>query len=209
MKILPLGLIRDKESLTELLKEVHNLCMPTHNTSIAISGAGAVAAAAAAAVSGEENPGKILDFAIQGAELGRSFGYDVSGPSVSRRIALGRDLVDRGGETARILDDIYDLIGTGLSSGESVPAALALVYLAKGEPMACAGYCANIGGDTDTLGAMACGICGAVKGTGAFREEDIRLLEEVNGINFTEIGEQLFAQSQLLDNLAGRFNLRL
>lgn len=193
MKILPLGLIREKESLDELLKEVHNLCMPTHNTSLAISGAGAVAAAAAAAVNGEKNLEEILDFAKQGADLGRSFGYDVSGPSVSKRIALGQHLVDRGGDTGRILDDIYDLIGTGLSSGESVPAALALVYLSKGEPAACARFCANIGGDTDTLGAMACGICGAMRGTGAFRKEDIRLLEEVNGLNFTQIGEQLSA----------------
>jgi ADP-ribosylglycohydrolase len=54
---------------------------------------------------------------------------------------------------------------------ESVPAAIALVELAKTQPMKCAMLAANLGGDTDTIGAMATAICGALHGIEAFPEE--------------------------------------
>lgn len=45
MKILPIGLLHEVKDLDDLIEDVRRLCLPTHNTSPAISGACAVAAA--------------------------------------------------------------------------------------------------------------------------------------------------------------------
>lgn len=192
MKILPLGFLGDITRLDLMVDEVCRLCMPTHNTAPAISGASAVAAAGAYAVYGDKDLDQLLDFSKKAAVLGMEKGYDMGTPSIARRIELGRLLVRNGKSEEEILKDIYDIIGTGLPITESVPAALALVYLAKGNPMKCAVYSANIGGDTDTIGAIACGICGAFSGKSAFSEETVHLLEEVNELSFEKLAKTLY-----------------
>jgi len=59
---------------------------------------------------------------------------------------------------------------------ESIPTAFGLVILAGGDPMRGVRHAANIGGDTDTIGAIAGAICGALPGIGAV---DRALLAEV------------------------------
>lgn len=49
-------------------------------------------------------------------------------------------------------------------SRETVPAALAIVRLAGGDPRLAASFGANFGRDTDTIACMAAGICGALSG---------------------------------------------
>jgi ADP-ribosylglycohydrolase len=49
-------------------------------------------------------------------------------------------------------------------SRETVPAALAIVWLAKGDPAQAAVFGANFGRDADTIGCMAAAICGALTG---------------------------------------------
>lgn len=52
-------------------------------------------------------------------------------------------------------------------SRETVPAALAIVRLAKGDPRLAAALGANFGRDADTIACMAAGICGALSGISA------------------------------------------
>jgi ADP-ribosylglycohydrolase len=52
-------------------------------------------------------------------------------------------------------------------SRETVPAALAIVWLAKGDPGQAAVFGANFGRDADTIACMAAGICGALNGVSA------------------------------------------
>ena len=59
------------------------------------------------------------------------------------------------------------MIGCGTSLTESVPTALAIAYFVK-TPIN-AQFCANIGGDTDTIGAMATAISGAKYGYSNFK----------------------------------------
>lgn len=49
-------------------------------------------------------------------------------------------------------------------SRETVPASLAIVLLAKGDPLLAASFGANFGRDADTVACMAAGICGALTG---------------------------------------------
>ena len=72
-----------------------------------------------------------------------------------------------------------------MSTIESVPAAIAMVDLAQGCPNQCAVLCANLGGDTDTIGAMATAICGALKGVNAIKPEWLSTLQQTNPIDMT------------------------
>lgn len=191
MKILPVGFLADYQELDHLVEEVRLLCLPTHNTSAAISGACAIAAAGAYAVAGENNLDQMLEVACKAASLGAEKGYEVIAPSIEKRIRLGKKLVDQSSSDKEAITAIYDIIGGGLPITESVPAALSLVYLSKGDPRRCAIYCANMGGDTDTIGAMACGICGAFSGDDAFLAEEVRLLEQVNELSFRDMADAL------------------
>ncbi len=191
MKILPVGLIADYHDLEVLVEEVRRLCLPTHNTSAAISGACAIAAAGAYAVAGEKDIDQLLKVACRASKLGEAKGYEVIAPSIDKRILLGKQLVDQSVNDIEAIRAIYEVIGCGLPITESVPAALSLVYLAKGNPLCCAKYCANMGGDTDTIGAMACGICGAFSGGEVFLQKEVNLLEEVNGLSFHTLADML------------------
>ena len=61
-------------------------------------------------------------------------------------------------------------------SRETVPAALALVVLARGDLATALSYAANFGRDTDTIGAIVGAICGALQGCSALPKEWLSLL---------------------------------
>ena len=81
-----------------------------------------------------------------------------------------------------MLENIYNIIGAGVIISESVPAALSIAYYAK-NPNKCSILCANLGGDTDTIGAMACAICGAFTGFDKINKEYVADLDKNNDIN--------------------------
>jgi len=72
---------------------------------------------------------------------------------------------------------------------ETVPTVMAVLTLSQLEPRKCAQLCANLSGDTDTIGAIATGISGAVQFT--FQSNEIALLKKVNHIYFDSYAEQL------------------
>jgi ADP-ribosylglycohydrolase len=61
-------------------------------------------------------------------------------------------------------------------SRETVPAAMAIVRLADGDPWQAAVYGANFGRDTDTIASMAGAMCGALSGIHAANEARLMLL---------------------------------
>ena len=67
----------------------------------------------------------------------------------------------------------------------ATPAAIAMVELAGTDPNRCAVLCANLGGDTDTIGAMATAICGALHGVQAI---DPALKAELDAVNRLDFG---------------------
>lgn len=82
------------------------------------------------------------------------------------------------------------VVGAGTST-ESVPCAIALVELAQTGPNRCAVLCANLGGDTDTIGAMATAICGALHGVNAIDPALKAELDAVNQLDFNRYATAL------------------
>ena len=198
MKINPIGLISDYHNLAELSDKVHQICMPTHNTSIAISGACGIAAAISYVSSGEKDFEEMMSFVFEAIKIGMKKGYQVSSPSLIRRINYVLRMIDEQ-EVDCILDYLYNFLGTNVETIDTIPSVFAIVKLAKGNPYQAARFAANLGGDTDTIGAIATSICGGLSPD--FDDEVIDFLEEVNQINFDELTNKIIKYSPFYNKM--------
>lgn len=77
--------------------------------------------------------------------------------------------------------------GTGIETIRTIPAVLTLLELSGPDPYECAVLAASLGGDTDTIGAISCSICGTVHPD--IDETLVSVLEQVNGIVFLPMPE--------------------
>ncbi|MEZ5934953.1 MAG: ADP-ribosylglycohydrolase family protein [Alphaproteobacteria bacterium] len=178
MRIAPVGLLMPPEPLDALVDAVAETCLATHNTSIAIAAASAVAMAVSVGIEGGTWR-QAMDRATQAAGLGAKRGHWIAGADIAARIAWARDLVrDREASDAMAL--VIDLIGTSVASQESVPAAFAVLEIADGDPWEAAVISANLGGDTDTIGAIAAGMAGAAAGFSALPADKVAALRGVD-----------------------------
>lgn len=76
-------------------------------------------------------------------------------------------------------------------SRETVPATLAIVLLAKGDPKQAAILGANFGRDADTIACMAAGICGAFSGIGPHHAELVQALPDASRKSQAELAANL------------------
>lgn len=190
MRISPLGAVCSIEDLPLLVRRAAQLCLPTHNTATAIAGASAVAAAVAHGVGG----GVINDVSpvvLQAAHLGAKQGYEGCGPSVEKRLELSLQLSSQYPDDREFMEHQYALVGCGLPTSESVPTALAIALRCGGDVLRCARICANIGGDTDTMGAIACAISGAYAGIAAIPRSLADRVAEKNGFDYPSLAQGL------------------
>ncbi|MDX8445220.1 ADP-ribosylglycohydrolase family protein [Mesorhizobium captivum] len=182
MRIAPVGIMIPPEPLGALVAKVAETCRATHNTSIAIASAAAVAAAVSSGVGGSDWR-VASERAVAAARLGAMIGHWVTGGDIAARIAWAQELV-RGKSEREAIRLIVDLIGTGVASQESVPAAFAVLEVAEGDAWRAAVISANLGGDTDTIGAIAAGMAGACSGLSDLPHERIARLK---GIDLAEV----------------------
>jgi len=190
MRILPVGIVWNWENSGALISAVYRASIATHNTNVAISSAAAVAAAVSCAVRTGD-----LDTAVNAAAIAADraeiYGYKVSDVRISLQIERAVRILSRAPDEESALTLLNERIGTGLPAEEAVPAAIGLCSYAKGDALVCARLCANAGGDTDTIGAMACGICGGLRGYDSLPEREIAQIREASGIDWDPVAEAL------------------
>ncbi|MGF1627969.1 MAG: ADP-ribosylglycohydrolase family protein [Kiloniellaceae bacterium] len=162
MRIAPVGILVAPDPLETLIDKVEQTCRATHNTSVAISAAAAVAAAVSCGVAGGSWR-EAAGLAMEAARRARRRGHWVAGADIAARIAWAVELVENRNRSDA-LRQIIELIGTSVASQESVPAAFGLLGIAEGDAWQAAVLGANLGGDTDTIGAIAAGMAGACSG---------------------------------------------
>ena len=104
--------------------------------------------------------------------------------SLCARLELALKIVRNADGIESACEQLYQVVGAGTSTIESVPCAIAMVELAQTDPNRCAILCANLGGDTDTIGAMATAICGALHGVSAINPALKHELDAVNQLDF-------------------------
>ena len=74
---------------------------------------------------------------------------------------------------------------------EAAPTAIAIAYRCKDDIMRAAKIAANMGGDTDTVAAMACMIIGAHIGASKIDRRVINLISSVNDHPFESVAIKL------------------
>ncbi|EAV6461585.1 ADP-ribosylglycohydrolase family protein, partial [Salmonella enterica] len=116
--------------------------------------------------------------------------------SLSARLELALNIVRHADGVESASEQLYQIIGAGTSTIESVPCAIAMVELANTDPNRCAVLCANLGGDTDTIGAMATAICGSLHGVSAINPQLKQTLDEVNQLDFARYAVALASYRQ-------------
>lgn len=138
------------------LAESVRLCLlPTHNTQPALETATAYAFALAEAVAGGDIAG-IVAAAKRGAAAGAAAApYERCGPSLAARIEHFLAIAEGFREPDDVLDFLYEVYGTGLESVDVASAALCIFLYAAEDTWLCLRMGASIGGDTDTVAALA------------------------------------------------------
>ena len=191
MRVTPVGIVATSSDLPRLVDRVVDSCSVTHNTGLGLAGAAAVAAAVSAGLDGADPSGAIA-LAITAASEAARRGHWVAGADVAARIRWAVELV-RGRAVADVIDIVYRLVGTSLASQESVPAAFAVFAAFADDPWLVCRVGASVGGDCDTIAAMAGAMAGAQHGTRGFPAQARELVDTVNDLHLADTAAALCA----------------
>ncbi|GAA4265655.1 ADP-ribosylglycohydrolase family protein [Frondihabitans peucedani] len=190
MRIAPVGIATPPGSLTALVDRVVEASSPTHNTGLGIAAASAVAAAVSAGIDGA-TASEAVDVAVDAARQGARRGVWVAGGDIAARVEWVRSWLPLVPAASR-LDALFDVVGTSVASQESVVAALALASLEQ-DPWVTLGDAASVGGDTDTIAAIAGAVLGAVHGMAVWPGEAVTRVVRVNGLDLEPVVDGLLA----------------
>jgi ADP-ribosylglycohydrolase len=179
-----------RNELSALVDQVVRASYVTHNTGVALAGAAAVAAAVRAGVGGA-TVAEATEIGIRAAHVAASRGHWVAGADVASRIAWATGLMASRSPRAAA-DLIYRLVGTSLATQESVPAAFAVLAAVPDDPWRACLLAASLGGDCDTIAAMAGAIAGACHGLGAFPSDAVAVID-AQDLGLTALADDLLA----------------
>jgi ADP-ribosylglycohydrolase len=186
MRIAPLGIATAPEPLGGLLDAVEDCCKLTHNTGVSIASAAAVAVVISLGINGVGFR-QALPLAIAIAREGERRGAVPMEGSFLPKLQAAIALADSADE----ITGIAERIGTSVAACESVPMAFAIACRADGNLWEAAVASANIGDDTDTMGAIACSMIGAGCGLRALPIGKWMKVKEANKLELGNIAAEL------------------
>lgn len=189
MRIAPVGTFFNFDETKSLCRTVAKVSSVTHGTDVAIAGASMVAQAVASGLCGRSYD-EMLDDICKAFDFAVTLGEPTWAASIKDRLLNVLDKAKGCTDPDKFSLLVYNLVGTGTMTSESVTAALAIAYYCQDVEKA-AFLCANMGGDTDTIGSMACAICGAFNGLSSIKNETISYLEKTNDINFADLADKI------------------
>lgn len=182
MRIAPVGIAFGPDPAS-LLDAVIDASRVTHNTGLGLAGAAAVAMAVSVGVAGgttAEANAAAVELAGRAAEHGAW----IAGGDIAARIVWAVDAVVHLTEDAA-LDFIESVVGTSVASQESVVAAFALSSRFDDAPYRALCAAASIGGDTDTIAAIAGAMLGARHGMAVWPSDAVELVTTVNHLDLS------------------------
>lgn len=165
--------------ISGLYHDVYHCLAPTHNTSTALEAAGAYAGAMHAAMLGSACDDILTAACAAGEILKKMAPRETCAPSCVARIRYARQLADAS-TADELLDTAYHLIGTGLPSADVCFAVFAIFCFARRDVWLAIRLGASIGGDTDTIAALAGALCAAHAGGHNIPEKILRQVLDTN-----------------------------
>lgn len=189
MRVTPVAIAVPSADPEPLLRAVHDLSFVTHNTGLGLSGAAAIAGAVSAAIDGA-GVDDALAYGIDLARRAESMGHWVAGASIPDRaewVLPTTSAMDVG----ELADFLVGVVGTSVQSQESVVSALVIASRFRDDPYAGLCLAATIGGDTDTVAAMAGAILGAANGAAVFPDGAVATMSTVSGLDLPGVTREL------------------
>jgi ADP-ribosylglycohydrolase len=195
MRIAPVGMLSRPDNLSLLVDRVEASAVASHHTDVAISGASLIAGVIAAAIESpaqaprEERINAVLEVGYAAAALGFQRGERVVAGSVVEKSKLAARIARQAASDGEFLQELYDVVGASVATTDSVPSAVGLFVRSGGDPTRSAYLAANLGGDTDTIGAIVGGMTGAFSGFSVIPQHYVERLNAVNDLGFEEIAD--------------------
>ncbi len=193
MRVAPLGIFHHG-NVEKTIKDALASARPSHGSRPAMAATAAIATAISLSIEGENRLEKIMDAAMQGAQAGEAAGFDIPAPSVYHRIKFAKELVDANRQTdlEELCFLLYQHIGAGMKSYESIPLALGIFYAAGGDFETGLLTIVNIGDDADTNSSIVGALCGAYTGIDKIRPDWIEKIQKSNQkIHFRKVAQEL------------------
>lgn len=196
MRVAPVGVVVPADDLDALVDAVEETCVMSHHTAEALAAAAVVAAVVSSALDAPVGA-RVDTHVVRGmaaAELAARRGTSAAGRSVVEAVRAGLRVAASAGDDAGFLDLLGTEVGTSVAAVESVPAAVACLVRAAGDPWRAAVLGASAGGDCDTIASMAAGMAGATVGVAGLPGAALATVERVNGLDLAATAAALVAR---------------
>ena len=186
MRVTPIGIAMSTADPEAFADAVWSSCQVTHATRQGFQSAALVAAAVSMGIdtprSAASDMTALLWKAVSYVDSLPERGAWTPDPDVVAATRRAMQLVANPASSS--LECLVEQVGTSVASAQAIPMAFAL--LARDPSPQALLDAANIGGDTDTIGAIAGAILGGLLGVEAFDATMLAQVESVSGLHLTE-----------------------
>ena len=199
MRVPPIGIAVSTEDPEAFAEAVWSSCRVTHATRQGFQSAALVAAAVSMGIDTVRTPSpdlrSLLWKAVTYVDSLPERGAWTPDPDVVAATRRAMQLVANPASSS--LECLVEQVGTSVASAQAIPMAFAL--LARDPSPQALLDAANIGGDTDTIGAIAGAILGAALGVQVLPADSLSMIEEVSHLGLsTAAGDLLELRDQAL-----------
>ena len=199
MRVTPIGIAVSTEDPEAFAEAVWSSCRVTHATRQGFQSAALVAAAVSMGIDAARSPSldlrSLLWKAVTYIDSLPERGAWTPDPDVVAATRRAMQLAVN--PTSSSLECLVEQVGTSVASAHAIPMAFAL--LARDPSPRALLDAANIGGDTDTIGAIAGAILGAVLGVEVLPADSLSMIEEVSHLGLSSVaGDLLELRDQAL-----------
>ena len=199
MRVTPIGIAVSTEDPEAFVEAVWSSCRVTHATRQGFQSAALVAAAVSMGIDAARSPSldlrSLLWKAVTYVDSLPERGAWTPDPDVVAATRRAMQLAVNPASSS--LECLVEQVGTSVASAHAIPMAFAL--LARDPSPRALLDAANIGGDTDTIGAIAGAILGAVLGVEVLPADSLSLIEEVSHLGLSSVaGDLLELRDQAL-----------
>ena len=199
MRVTPIGIAVSTEDPEAFAEAVWSSCRVTHATRQGFQSAALVAAAVSMGIDTARTPSpdlrSLLWKAVTYVDSLPERGAWTPDPDVVAATRRAMQLVANPASSS--LGCLVEQVGTSVASAQAIPMAFAL--LARDPSPQALLDAANIGGDTDTIGAIAGAILGAALGVQVLPADSLSMIEEVSHLGLSSVaGDLLELRDQAL-----------
>ena len=193
MRVTPIGIAVSTEDPEAFAEAVWSSCRVTHATRQGFQSAALVAAAVSMGIDAARSPSldlrSLLWKALTYVDSLPERGAWTPDPDVVAATRRAMQLAANPASSS--LECLVEQVGTSVASAHAIPMAFAL--LARDPSPRALLDAANLGGDTDTIGAIAGAILGAAFGVEVLPADSLSMIEEVSHLGLSSVAGELLA----------------